>query len=148
MDGWVGVTRDRLRAMPSGEVASLAARMSVEAEFLDRLRGLDAFEMYAADPVNPADLRVVYSPERIFLTRDVAEALVREFDGHDVELGSIDSPIGRLDMATFRSGRAYGVVLLGQVSSGGSGAIYLLADTAGRVTDLTQHTAAALGPAT
>ena len=82
--GWVAVNREQLEAMPAEQVDSLASKMSVEGTYLQRLQEHEAFELYAADPLNPAEMRVAYSPERLIPTREVIQALASEFQGRDV----------------------------------------------------------------
>ncbi len=145
-DGWVAVNRDELRALDEASVNSLATRMNVEVAFLKGFVGLEPFEAYAADPVNPREMRVVFSAQRMLVSQGEVEALIEPFNGSVDSTTSMSTPAGKLAVSFFEAGEAarpsYGAVFIGNGRDKVSTVVvYVFAESPGALAALVQEVA-------
>ena len=116
-NGWVGVDREELRALDEASLASLAGTMNVEPEFLQGFVALEPFEAYAADPTHPRELRVVFSPQQMLISKEEIEALLEPFNGSVDSSTSMSTPAGNLAVTFFKRGegnqQSFGALFIG-----------------------------------
>jgi hypothetical protein len=150
-DGWVAVNRDELKALDDASVTSLAMTMNVEPAFLEGFVGRESFEAYAADPVHPREMRVVFSAQRMLASEQEVEALIKPFNGSLDSSASVSTPAGHLAASFFEAGegasRSYGAVLIGNGRDKVSTVVvYLFAESPRELEALVQEVAPKLEP--